>query len=165
MRVSRCVRAAGALGHLLLVVVLALSVFLMHTVGHQADASSAVMSTASHAPAAAMGDAAAAHAAAVTRVDAHGAADPAQASSAHMPSKHMQFTHMAVMQMPFMAMDMLTLCLAVLLGAWVLAALLRSALARHPDRPAHLLSRALAQLWPAPPPPGPDLTRLSVLRL
>ncbi|MCL6667865.1 hypothetical protein [Streptomyces panaciradicis] len=163
-------RAAGALGHLLLVVVLALSVFLMHTVGHQADASSAVMNTASHAPAAAMGDAAAAHAAAVTRVDAHGAADPAQASSAHMPLKHMQFTHMhythmPVMQMPFMAMDMLTLCLAVLLGAWVLAALLRSALARHPDRPAHLLSRALAQLWPAPPPPGPDLTRLSVLRL
>ncbi|MFJ9724878.1 hypothetical protein ACIRP3_19225 [Streptomyces sp. NPDC101209] len=153
-------RAAGAFGHLLLVVVLALSVFLMHTVGHQADSSSAVMSTASHTPAAAMGDTAAAHAAAVTRVDGHGAADPAQASSAHMPLTHTPFT-----QMPSMAMDMLTLCLAVLLGAWVLAALLRAALARHPGRPAHLLSRALARLWPAPPPSGPDLTRLSVLRL
>lgn len=64
-----------------------------------------------------------------------------------------------------MAMDMLSLCLAVLLSAYVLAALLKAALTRRPDWPANLLARATVAQRPNPPPRGPDLTQLSVLRL
>ncbi|MFF4905829.1 hypothetical protein ACFY2T_13255 [Streptomyces sp. NPDC001260] len=67
--------------------------------------------------------------------------------------------------MPLMAMDMLSLCLAVMLGAWILAALLRSALARHPDWLARLLAQAPVLLRANPPPRGPDLAQLSILRL
>ncbi len=67
--------------------------------------------------------------------------------------------------MPVMAMDMMSLCVAVLLGAWVLAALVRSALARRPDWLANLLAQVAAFSRPNPPPRGPDLTQLSVLRL
>lgn len=145
-------RTGGALGHLLLVVVLALSVFVMHTVGHPDDSPSAGMSTTSHAPIVAMDDDPAAHEAdsAAAPTDARRAVNPEQSSSAHLP---------------LMSTDMLSLCLAVMLGAWVLAALLRSALARHPEWLARLRAQALVLLRPNPPPRGPDLTRLSVLRL
>ena len=150
---SRYVRTGCALGHLLLVVVLALGVFVMHTVGHPAEPSASGMSTASHASAMADG-AGAAHTAVQTRAlpqSSHATdTDPAHSSAAHKPA---------------MAMDMLSLCMAVLLGAWVLAALLRTALARHPDRLAKLLAQAPVLLRPNPPPRGPDLTQLSVLRL
>ncbi|MFD8302821.1 hypothetical protein ACFV29_10775 [Streptomyces sp. NPDC059690] len=147
MNASRRIRTGGALGHLLLVVMLALSVFVMHTVGHPADSASSGMSTSSHSPAVAMGDDPPAHAAdsAATL-----AVDPGQPTSAHVP---------------LMAMDMLSLCLAVMLGAWILAALLRSALARHPDWLARLLAQAPVLLRANPPPRGPDLAQLSILRL
>lgn len=142
MNVSRYARTGGALGHLLLVVVLAFGVFVMHTVGHPGESSAAGMSHASHASAATT-DAAAMDGAA-------GATAPEHSSSS---------------QPPVTAMDMMSLCLAVLLGAWVLAALVRSALFRPPDWLACLLARAPVLLRPDPPPRGPDLTQLSVLRL
>jgi hypothetical protein len=148
VNVSRHVRTGGPLGPLLLVVVLALSIFVMHTVGHPADSPSAGMSTASHAPAVAMDDDPATHEAgsAAAPVDTGRTVNPEQPSSAHSP---------------LMAMNML--CLAVMLGAWILAALLRSALARHPDWRTRLPNRAPVLLRPNPR--GLDLTRLSVLRL
>jgi hypothetical protein len=152
MNVSRNVRKGGALGHLLLVVVLALGVFVMHTVGHPGDSSAAGMSASSHASAATTLAAPAAHepAKAVASMDRNQAAAVEHSSSPHMPVT---------------GMDMMSLCLAVLLGAWVLAALVRSALSRHPDWLAHLLAQAPVLLRPDPPPRGPDLTQLSVLRL
>jgi uncharacterized RDD family membrane protein YckC len=64
-----------------------------------------------------------------------------------------------------MAMDMLSLCLAVLLSGYVLAALLKAALASRPERLADLLAWTAVVRRPSPPPRGPDLTRLSILRL
>ncbi|MFJ9713617.1 hypothetical protein [Streptomyces sp. NPDC101234] len=148
---SRRVRTAGALGHLLLVVVLAVCVFVMHTLGHL-DSPSAGMITASHAPAAAVGDGPAVHEA--SSADASTGARPAM-NTGRSPSAHV----------PLPPMDMLSLCLAVLFGAWILAALLRAALARRPDWLAHLLAQAPVLLRPNPPPRGPHLTQLSVLRL
>lgn len=151
MKVSGYVRAGGALGHLLLVVVTALGIFAMHGMGHPSDSAHSTMSTASHS--AAMETAASGHAAMSAPADRGTGGHAAQ--TAGSPSSHE----------PAMAMDMLSLCVAVLFGAWVLIALLRSALARHQGRPAELLSQITAMLRPNPPPRGPDLTRLSVLRL
>ncbi|MFI1735037.1 hypothetical protein ACH40E_38640 [Streptomyces acidicola] len=162
MNASRYVRAGGALGHLLLVVVLALGVFAMHSMGHPQDSSGSATSTAFHATT--MDPAAEAHAprsappAPGTGADRH-VTDPADPS--HAPtSQTTPTTHQ-----PAMAMDMLSLCVAVLFGAWVLAALLRSAFARHRDRPAELLAQVAAAIRPNPPPRRADLARLSVLRL
>ncbi|WP_449350746.1 DUF6153 family protein [Streptomyces shaanxiensis] len=153
MPARRYVRAGGALGHLLLVVVLAFGVFAMHTLGHPDDSSdSAAMGTVSQASA--MGTAATAldpASATAPMGTADQAADPAHGSSP---------THD-----PGMAMDLLSVCVAVLFGAWALATLLRSALARHQDPLARLLAQVAVVPRPDPPPRGPDLTRLSVLRL
>ncbi|RZB14301.1 hypothetical protein StrepF001_38705 [Streptomyces sp. F001] len=153
MKASRHVRTGGALGHLLLVVVLALGVFTMHTLGHPDTSHDSAMTTASHATT--TDAAAAAHTPMSVPADTEAgvgshATDPADPSAAHQPA---------------MAMDMLSLCLAVLFGAWLLAALLRSAFARHTEWLAELLAQVAAVLRPNPPPRGPDLTRLSVLRL
>lgn len=158
MNVSRCVRTGGALGHLLLVVVLAFGVFVMHTVGHPAESSASGMSHASHASAATT-DAAATSGVLLGHEPAKAPASVDDASRAAAP-EHSSSSHP-----PVTAMDMMSLCLAVLLGAWVLAALVRSALSRHPDWLARLLAQAPVLLRPNPPPRGPDLTQLSVLRL
>jgi hypothetical protein len=156
MRASRYVRAGGALGHLLLVVVLALGVFAMHSMGHPDDSSGSAMGTASHAGRVQEDAPAASHepmsvlAVADTGMPGHTTTDPVDSSSTHEPG---------------MAMDMTSLCVAVLFGAWVLATLLRSAFARHQEWLAKLLGQVAAVLRPNPPPRGPDLTRLSVLRL
>lgn len=152
MNVSQRVRTGGAFAHLLLVVVLAVGVFVMHTMGHPADPSSAGTAMASHPPASATHGSAAGHepAKSPASMGAGRAAGPV-----HTPSTHT----------PPMAMDMASLCVAVLLAATVLAALLRAALGRVPDRAATLPSRARLPVYPNPPPLGPDLTRLSVLRL
>ncbi|MDT0389024.1 hypothetical protein [Streptomyces dubilierae] len=164
MAVSRSVRAAGALGHLLLVVVLALGVFVMHTVGHPTEAHGSGTGQASH------GAAALTQPAAGERPAAHGSEDPPHAAPAGharrvdtAPAGHAG--HPASTDRPVGAGDMATLCVAVLLAAWVLAALVRSALARDPDGPARLRAQRGAVARPDPPPRGPDLTRLSVLRL
>jgi hypothetical protein len=133
--------------------VLALSVFVMHTLGHP-DSPSDEMSTTSHSPTVAVVAGPPIHEAGsdTAVMDDHGS--PSMRAE-HSPSAHV----------PLMAMDMLSLCLAVLLGAWILAALLRSALARRPDWLTHFLAMGPVLLRPNPPPRGPDLTQLSVLRL
>ncbi|MFF5159121.1 hypothetical protein ACFY3N_23370 [Streptomyces sp. NPDC000348] len=149
---SRYVRTGGALGPLLLVVVLAFGVFVMHTVGHPTPSHAVETGPVSHM------SAPTAHSASATHRDA---ADPAPAESKHAAAPE----RAPSTGMPVTAMDMLSLCLAVLLAAWVLTALVRSALARHPDWLAHLRAQVAAVFHPNPPPRGPDLTRLSVLRL
>ncbi|MEV5434436.1 hypothetical protein AB0K80_00130 [Streptomyces sp. NPDC052682] len=151
MTASRYVRTGGALGHLLLVVVLAFGVFVMHTAGHPSDSHATGMSQVSPASASTMEQASAPHqsAAALPEDSEHTAAP------GHSPSK----------DMPVMAGDMLSLCMAVLLAAWVLTALVRSALARHLDWLTRLRAQVAVVLHPNPPPRGPDLTQLSVLRL
>ncbi|MGV9454481.1 DUF6153 family protein [Streptomyces sp. NPDC003635] len=141
---SRRVRAGGALGHLLLVAVLTFGIFAMHTMGHPEESSGAAMSTASHASAA----------------DTGAQATPHAGASAHTDSSTEASSHESGM-----AMDMASLCVAVLFGAWVLAALLKSAFARHQEWLARLRAQVGAVQRPNPPPRGPDLTQLSVLRL
>ncbi|MEU0170331.1 hypothetical protein ABZ214_33600 [Streptomyces iakyrus] len=152
MNVSRHVRTGGALGHLLLVVVLAVSVFVMHTVGHPDKSSSAGMSTASHVSMASTSGGPAAH-------------EPDSVPMSTDADRATTFDETSSKHEPAMAMDMLTLCMAVLLSAWVLAALTRSALTRRPDWLATLRAQLPVVLRAIPPPRGPDLTRLSVLRL
>jgi hypothetical protein len=137
--VNRRVRAAGALGHLLLVVVLALGVFVMHTVGHPDEGHGGGAGTPSH----------------VSAAEHVSPSTPHRAAPEPEPSA----------DPPVMAMDMMSLCLAVLVGVSVLAALLRSALARHRGPSARPHTRVAGALRPRPPPRGPDLTLLSVLRL
>ncbi|MFF4550755.1 hypothetical protein [Streptomyces sp. NPDC001435] len=146
---SRRLRTGGAFGHLLLVVVLALGVFVMHTVGHPDDSASTRTRMASHASMETTGDRSAAH-------------EPTASTHASQAAGQKRSTSADT---PVMAMDMLSLCTAVMLGAWVLAALLRAALSRHPDWLADLLARAPVLRRPNPPPRGPALTQLSVLRL
>ncbi|MFF7441543.1 DUF6153 family protein [Streptomyces sp. NPDC008122] len=135
-RAERGARAGGAVGHLLLVVVLALGVFLMHAVGHP-EGSGGGMDAASAPHHSASAQAAAPH-------------DHGDSDARHEPGS---------------GMDMTTLCVAVL-GAWLLAGLLRAALGRRPDWLALLLARLTPALGPhAPPPRPPDLAQLSVLRI
>ncbi|MCZ1019148.1 hypothetical protein [Streptomyces noursei] len=140
MRTSRRMRAAGAWGHLLLVAVLALGVFAMHTLGHptgHADASRAPMGTAAHA--------------AATRAHPtpdHGMATMAgpAASPEHATAHHGDTSRS---HPPGKGMDMTSLCLAVL-GSWALAGLLCLALRRRADRPVPLRAGTLAALRPNP---------------
>ncbi|MFF2133482.1 DUF6153 family protein [Streptomyces olivochromogenes] len=150
MHVNRYVRTGGAYGHLLLVVVLALGVFVMHTVGHPDQPRDDGMSLASQVSTMPM----------VVAADdpIGGPVSPERGSAAHS-------THTSSKDKPAMAMDMVSLCVAVMFGAWILTALLRRALARRPDWLAKLLTEAPVMLRPNPPPRGPDLAELSVLRL
>ncbi|MFJ9824585.1 DUF6153 family protein [Streptomyces sp. NPDC101160] len=133
-------RHTGALARLLLVVVLALGVFVMHSVGHPDG------------PAAAMDGGAMTHAS----TQAHSEDSEDSAPSSHAPG-HGTDTGTG--------MDMTTLCVAVL-GAWLLAALVRAALARRPGRTVPLPARLRPGLGPhAPPPRPPDLASLSILRI
>ncbi|MGW3914153.1 DUF6153 family protein [Streptomyces sp. NPDC005070] len=156
MRVSGRVRTAGAFGHLLLVVVLALGVFLMHSLGHPQESGSTGVSTASH------GTASHSSVDSTAEGPTHG---PGAATPAGMTGKTKSPGHVASPHEPPMAMDMSSLCVAVLLGAGALFALVRSLFPRHADQLAALLARSHVVPRPRPPPRGPDLTRLSVLRL
>ncbi|WP_030692282.1 DUF6153 family protein [Streptomyces globisporus] len=146
-RAERGERAGGAVGHLLLVVVLALGVFLMHAVGHP-EGSDGGRDTG-------MGMDAAS-------VSHHG-------SPAYDPASHDRAPHAGgdsdARHEPGTGMDMTTLCVAVL-GAWLLAELVRAALGRRPDWLALPLARLVRAVGPhAPPPRPPDLAQLSVLRI
>ncbi|MEV8344410.1 DUF6153 family protein [Streptomyces niveus] len=136
-------RVGSALGRLLLIVVLALGVFAMHTVGHPDE------SYASESGAGAM---------------AHASDEPAPASPPEPVPPHPSAADEPVMGMDGMSMDMASLCLAVL-SSWALAALLLAAFARR----AGLFTDPLAGLRvaprPNPPPRTPELTLLSVLRI
>ncbi|KOG35135.1 MULTISPECIES: hypothetical protein [Streptomyces] len=165
-RAVRDRRAGGAPGHLLLVVVLALGVFLMHAVGHPEgsgggtdSASRDSYGAASHVHAQ---KAAASHGAASDAVGTGGAHGSAGSGGLHgsadrdgADSRHDSGA----------GMDMTTLCVAVL-GAWLLAGLVRAALGRRPDWLTLLLARLTSVRVPhAPPRRPPDLARLSVLRI
>ncbi|MGW4034488.1 hypothetical protein ACWEFL_35210 [Streptomyces sp. NPDC004838] len=180
MSASRRIRAVGAWWHLLFVV-LALGVFAMHTVGHPDSGSGtahpgSASDTAPAAPAhaSAMGtgtaspEASAASSPSMTppaagRAAAGGdvrAADGVVATGREASAEH----DMPASPASGMAMDMVSLCVAVL-GAWILARLLRSALGRRTEWLVLLRAGALAALRPNPPPRGPDLIRLSILRI
>ncbi|WP_434594114.1 DUF6153 family protein [Streptomyces sp. A5-4] len=147
MSTSRRVRAGGALGHLLLVVVLALGVFIMHTTGHPDEGSGT--STAAHASA--MSAAPQPHA-------------PMEDLAAPTAAPDMTAVSSSSATGPVMNMDMASLCVAVL-TAWALAALLRAALLRRPGWLVSVLAEAVVMLRPNPPPRKPDLTQLSILRI
>ncbi|WP_329558060.1 hypothetical protein OG711_01030 [Streptomyces uncialis] len=230
MRIGRTLRTAGAWGHLLLVAVLALGVFMMHTVGHQESPSgTALDSTAHGAPPGADPPSTAGHGspgAATLTGAAPMAADPATAwrtvawqaapdaatsdpaTSGHAASGQAapgpaasaqagpgqaalgpaalgpaagsasSYADRAAAAVPAvsgehdeapshdtgMAMDMASLCVAVL-AAWLLAALLRAALSRRTEWLVRLRAGALRRSLPQPPPSGPDLIRLSILRI
>ncbi|MPY61041.1 DUF6153 family protein [Streptomyces spongiae] len=143
MNASRLARAGGALGHLLLVVVLALGVFVMHTVGHPEEHSGAA--TSSH-----------------SAVDVPGAGMAAMAAAHERPSHTTDSS--PTTEQPAMSMDMASVCVAVFLGLWMLASLVRAALTRDVARTVALLARTPVGRHTDPPPRGPDLTQLSVLR-
>ncbi|MFD7974809.1 hypothetical protein [Streptomyces sp. NPDC059071] len=187
-------RASGALAHLLLVVVLALGVFVMHSVGHpEGSSGSGAADRTAHA-ASVTHAGAVTHAAAVTgptdvsapgistdhasapdvltydasdasSVHASHASAPASSEGAEEGAEEGAHHGTSSSHGSGTGTDMTTLCVAVL-GAWLLVALVRAALARRPDRTAPLLGGLLPALGPhAPPPRPPSLARLSVLRI
>jgi predicted lipid-binding transport protein (Tim44 family) len=148
-------RAGGAFGYLLLVVMLTLGVFVMHTMGHPEESSGHGMSGA--VPAVVDGHqdgmapkAAAAEAPAEPELMAeHGTAASAATSPVHeLPS----------------GMDPMSVCVAVL-TVWLLGLILRAAAARRHERLTALLARSMALARPSTPPPRPLLSQLSVLRI
>ncbi|MEU6981733.1 hypothetical protein [Streptomyces sp. NPDC046371] len=164
-------RAGGALAHLLLVVVLALGVFVMHSVGHPEgssgnDTMTTTAGTVPHVAAPAEPTRATRH---------HETASPGMPAGEAAYGSAYGSTHDATYGSTRaathgsthgsgMGMDMTTLCVAVL-GVWLLAALLRAALGRRADGIAPLLSRLLPFLGPNAPPRPPDLAQLSILRI
>lgn len=129
---------------------LALGIFVMHTMGHPDHTSGSATGAASHASSTPMSHDPGVMSAGPAAPAAAGPADSVDASSTHEPG---------------MPMDMTSLCVAVLFGAWVLAVLWRSALTRHLGWLAKLVTQVAMVRRPQPPPRGPDLTQLSVLRL
>ncbi|MFI9075697.1 hypothetical protein ACIGW8_04180 [Streptomyces sioyaensis] len=164
MNTRRYVRAGGAMAHLLLVVVLALGVFVMHSVGHpDGTAGSGGHAAAGHTTGMAAMSRTPAAADTPTR-QATPARSTHSGTSAHSgTSTDDPPPHYA--PGPGTGMNMASLCSAVL-GTWALAMLLGAALTRTPGWLADLLAKAVALLRPNPPPPRPpDLARLSVLRI
>ncbi|MEV0450032.1 hypothetical protein [Streptomyces sp. NPDC050600] len=162
-------RAGGALAHLLLVVVLALGVFVMHSVGHpegSSGTSSGGFSGGDGMAATAVG--AVQHVAAPARpAQHHGSGSRGMSADATPYEKTYGSTYDSTHGSTHgsgMGMDMTTLCVAVL-GVWLLAALLRAALGRRADGIAPLLARLLPFLGPNAPPRPPDLAQLSILRI
>ncbi|MEX2970024.1 hypothetical protein [Streptomyces sp. C184] len=151
------------MAHLLLVVVLALGVFVMHTVGHpDGTAGSGGHAAAGHTTGMAAMSRTPAAADTPTRQapparSAHSGTFAHSGTSTDDPSSHYA-------PGPGTGMNMASLCSAVL-GTWALAILLGAALIRTPGWLADLLAKAVALLRPNPPPRPPDLTRLSVLRI
>ncbi len=149
MTARRRTRAAGAWAHLLLVVVLALGIFVMHTLGHPEGSSHD------------------AHA----RDDMVSVSEPAsmpesvhvQAVAHAAPSSHDDGTKPSSHK-PGTGMDMTSLCVAIL-GAGVLIGLLRAALGSRADWLVRLRAGLVAALRPNAPPPRPDLAQLSILRI
>ncbi|MEV4936960.1 DUF6153 family protein [Streptomyces zaomyceticus] len=126
---------------------LALGVFLMHTVGHPEGSGGGMDATSATAPGTVAAAVAAGH---EPGHRAHGGTGSGIGAD-HEPSGT--------------GMDMTTLCVAVLAG-WLLTALVRAALVRRPDWLTLLLARLAPAPGPhAPPARPPDLARLSVLRI
>ncbi|MFF2779988.1 DUF6153 family protein [Streptomyces sp. NPDC058052] len=146
-------RAGGALAHLLLVVVLALGVFMMHSTGHPDGPSSGTTGVTGTTGTTGMTGMTA-------TADMGAAAAHARGAGGSHASDRPDEGHA-----PGSGMDMTTLCVAVLAG-WLLAGLVRAALGRRPGWLVLLLARLRPALGPhAPPRRPPDLARLSVLRI
>ncbi|MEU0681326.1 MULTISPECIES: hypothetical protein [Streptomyces] len=161
MNASRRLRAGGALVHLLLVAVLALGVFVMHTLGHPEGSSNSGMSDTGH-----IATAESPHNDAPAPAMEHSSAekDPSSGLSAHASSDITSPPQSADPHPMGMGMDMTALCVAVL-GTWAFAALLYGALVDRIDWVAGLVRRAVAPARPDPPPPRTVLSQLSVLRI
>jgi hypothetical protein len=141
-------RTGGAFGYLLLVVMLTLGVFAMHTMGHPEDPSGHGMSGV---PAAvgAHQDGMGQRAAAPEPSAEHGTAASAAKSPVH--------------ELPG-GMDPMSVCLAVL-TAGLLGLFLHALVVRRQERLTALLARSMALARPVTPPPRPLLSELSVLRI
>ncbi|GAA1112179.1 hypothetical protein [Streptomyces javensis] len=173
MTTGGSMRADGVLPRILLVVVLALGVFVMHTLGHPGGGSgsgmthstghaSGEMRPAGHSGAPAAHNGAPATYGGVTAVTDTGPRRAAPAPSAE--DGHAPAAPETKPREPMTGMDMASLCVAVL-GVWVLGALLHAVLARRSGPPLRLPVAAAVVARPDPPSPGPDLTALSVLRI
>ncbi|WP_307821563.1 hypothetical protein [Streptomyces coffeae] len=160
MNIGGCVRG-GVLPRLLLVVVLAMGVLVMHTMGHpDGDSGSGGGGSAHHVSVASHSapdhSTHGGHVRTLSVQDGHHQAEPMAGERESAP--------MAEPREPMAAMDMASLCVAVL-GVWVLTGLLCAALTCRrvpPPGPSTPLSAAAR---PRPPTPGPDLVALSVLRI
>ncbi|MFI6287808.1 hypothetical protein ACIBCM_24190 [Streptomyces sp. NPDC051018] len=175
MSASKRIRAAGAWWHLLFVV-LALGVFAMHTVGHPdsgsgtahpGSPSGTAAVTGAHTPVTAVRAEADRHGDDGTRTAGAMAASPVSEPS---PGNRTAAGHQAAghdtagSPASGMSMNMVSLCVAVL-GTWLLAGLIRAALSRRTEWLALFRAGAVVALRPEPPPPRPDLVRLSILRI
>ncbi|MFE0640969.1 hypothetical protein ACFW2Y_05010 [Streptomyces sp. NPDC058877] len=128
------------MAHLLLVAVLALGVFLMHSVGHpEGSGGNTSGASAPH----------------------HGTS---QVDAEHVSAAHGEGST-GTRHEPGPGTDLTVLCVAVL-GSWLLAGLVRAALGRRPDRLAPFLARFRPSLGPHAPPLSPPYpARSSVLRI
>lgn len=192
MNTGRSMRAGGVLPRLLLVVVLALGVFVMHTLGHPDGGSGSGMSHSAHRASAEMrpapygGD----HGGGTGSMGGTGgmggggtattgsgtqrvapapyaeipSAEAPYAAVPHAEARHAPDAPETKPRDPMTGMDMASLCVAVL-GVWVLGALLRVVPARRSGPPPGLPVMAAAAARLDPPSCGPDLTALSVLRI
>jgi hypothetical protein len=145
-------RAGGAFGYLLLVAVLTLGVFAMHTMGHPEESHGHDM-----AGAVASAEGARHHG---TAQDTAPLAEPettAEHGTAASPTKS------PVHGLPS-GMDPMSVCLAVL-TAWLLGLFLHALVVRRQGRLTALLARSMALARPGIPPPRPLLSQLSVLRI
>ncbi|WP_184503463.1 DUF6153 family protein [Streptomyces botrytidirepellens] len=141
MRTSGRVRAGGVLRRLLFVVLLALGVLMMHSMGHPDG-----------------GPGAAVHA------SAHVSGGMHQATGGEVRAERPAMTSHDTQSAPMAGMDMASLCVAVL-GTWVLTAVLRAAFVRRRGPALPRSAPVAAVPRPVPPSPRPDLTTLSVLRI
>ncbi|GAA0679192.1 hypothetical protein GCM10009548_56960 [Streptomyces malaysiensis subsp. malaysiensis] len=174
MNTGRSMRAGGVLPRLLLVVVLALGVFVMHTLGHPDGGSGSGMSHSAHRASAEMrpapygGD----HGGGTGGMGGTGGVGTAAtvsgpqrvAPAPYAEARHAPDAPETKPRDPMTGMDMASLCVAVL-GVWVLGALLRVVSARRSGPPPGLPVTAAATARLDPPSCGPDLTALSVLRI
>ncbi|MCK8438866.1 hypothetical protein G3I77_39580 [Streptomyces sp. D2-8] len=148
-------RAGGAFGYLLLVVMLTLGVFAMHTMGHPEDSSGHGMSDAIPAVAGVHQDGMAQRAAFEPSAEPEVTAEHGTAASP---------TESPVHELPS-GMDPMSVCLAVL-TVWLLLGLFLHALVVRRQEPlTALLARSMALARPGTPPPRPLLSQLSVLRI
>lgn len=177
MATGGSMRADGVLPRLLLVVVLALGVFVMHTLGHPGGGSGSGMThSAGHAPgemrpAAYDGDPGTYDGDPASYGGDHGGGTAATGTgpqrAAPAPSAeagHAPAAPETKPREPMTGMDMASLCVAVL-GVWVLGALLYAVPTRRSGPPPRLYAAAAVLARPDPPSPGPDLTALAVLRI
>ncbi|MER7408252.1 hypothetical protein ABT373_38825 [Streptomyces sp. NPDC000070] len=155
MSISGRLRAGGAFGYLLLVVMLTLGVFAMHTMGHPEGSSGHGMSGATPAAAGVHHDGMAQQAA---------ASEPS--SEPEVTARHgtaMSPTDSPVHDLPG-GTDPMSVCLAVL-TVWLLGLFLHALVLRRHERLTALLARSMALARPGTPPPRPLLSQLSVLRI